>query len=124
MQLWRLLKEPAATALTLFGSGLVSVGGSRRKEDIAAVADISPRSGSPYGLLGGKVVSVLVATPEVISTYSGRYSGHPSVIASSLAGRPRVKVPHLVFLGATSLYGTEPTQYTRVKVPCDRLTGK
>jgi hypothetical protein len=88
--------------------------------DITVCGSIPPYS----ALLGGKLVSMLVASPEIIVAYSSRYADQESVIASSLAGRPVVRPTHLVFLGTTSLYGTEPTQYTRVYVPCDRLGGK
>ena len=73
----------------------------------------------PYStLLGGKLVAMLLLSPEVVTTYQQRYSSAESIIASSLAGRPLVRPSHLVFLGTTSLYGTEPTQYTRIHVPC------
>ena len=42
---------------------------------------------------------------------------------SSLAGRPIVREPSLVFLGTTSLYGSEPTQYTRLHMPCEEIGG-
>ncbi len=91
-----------------------------------AMADISVCGAvAPYSiLLGGKLVAMLAASPEVITAYGERYANSESVIASSLAGRPIVRTPHLVFLGTTSLYGTEPTQYTRVHVPCERLGGR
>ena len=87
--------------------------------DISVCGAIPPYS----ALLGGKLVSMLVASPEVIAAYRNHYADQESVIASSLAGRPIVRPTHLVFLGTTSLYGTEPTQYTRVYVPCERLGG-
>jgi len=43
----------------------------------------------------------------------------PSVIASSMAGRPVVRPADLVFLGTTSLYARRPTQYDRISVPLD-----
>src|SRR5262249_4563334 len=85
--------------------------------DISIYGAIAPYS----SLLGGKLVAMLLLSPEVVAAYRDRYAGAESVIASSLAGRPVVRPPHLVFLGTTSLYGTEPTQYTRVHVPCDIL---
>jgi hypothetical protein len=78
----------------------------------------------PYStLLGGKLVAMLLLSSEVVAAYRDRYSHAESVIASSLAGRPVVRPPHLVFLGTTSLYGTEPTQYTRLHVPCELVDG-
>ena len=90
-----------------------------------AVADITVcGSVAPYSaLLGGKLVAMLMASPEVIVAYKERYANYESVIASSLAGRPIIRPPHLVFVGTTSLYPTEPTQYTRVQVPTERLGG-
>jgi hypothetical protein len=75
-------------------------------------------------LLGGKLVAMLTASPEVVAAYRDRYASYESVIASSIAARPIIRSPHLVFLGTTSLYGTEPTQYTRVHVPGERLGTK
>jgi hypothetical protein len=91
-----------------------------------AMADITVCGAVPpySSLLGGKLVAMLAASPEVLRAYAERYAEQQSVIASSLAGRPIVRPTHLVFLGTTSLYGTEPTQYTRVSIQCDRLGGR
>ena len=91
-----------------------------------AMADITVCGAvPPYScLLGGKLVAMMAASPGAISAYSQRYARRPSVIASSLAGRPILRAPHLVLLGTTLLYATEPTQYTRVSIPCERLGGK
>jgi hypothetical protein len=91
-----------------------------------AIADISVCGAvAPYSvLLGGKLVAMLLASPEVVLAYRDRYASAESVIASSLAGRPIVRPPNLVFLGTTSLYGVEPTQYTRVAIPCDCVGGR
>lgn len=91
-----------------------------------AIADISVCGAvAPYSmLLGGKLVAMLTASPEVIAAYGERNGNSQSVIASSIAGRPIVRTPHLVFLGTTSLCATEPTQYTRVHVPCELLGGR
>jgi hypothetical protein len=90
-----------------------------------AVADISVCGGvPPYSVLtGGKLVAMLLASPEIVLAYTHRYSQAQSIIASSIAGRPIIRASHLVFLGTTSLYGTEPNQYTRVSVPCEFLGG-
>ena len=43
----------------------------------------------PYNeVLGGKLVAMLMMSPEVVAEYRRRYAGMPSVIASSMAGRP------------------------------------
>src|SRR5438477_1217671 len=90
-----------------------------------AVADISICGAiPPYSVLtGGKLIAMLLASPEIAIAYSRKYSDAESIIASSIAGRAIVRDSHLVFLGTTSLYGTEPNQYTRVSVPCEILGG-
>jgi hypothetical protein len=71
----------------------------------------------PYGdILAGKLVAMLVASPEVRLEYRRRYRKTESVIASSIAGRPVVKSAELVFVGTTSLFGKRPSQYDRIAV--------
>ncbi len=68
---------------------------------------------APYGpILGGKLVSLLLAGPEAVHEYERRYKDAVSVIASSMAGKPIVRNPRLALLGTTSLYGTgvQPVQ--------------
>jgi hypothetical protein len=91
-----------------------------------AVADITVCGAvQPYNaILGGKLVAMLAASPDVVLEYRRRYQGAESEIASSMAGRPITRVPTLVLLGTTSLYGIGSSQYNRIKVPCDRLGGR
>lgn len=91
-----------------------------------AMADISVCGAvAPYNpILGGKLVSMLVTSPEVVRAYHDRYAAAESEIASSIAAKPIVRPPHLVFLGTTSLYGIGSSQYNRIKVPCDAIGGK
>ena len=72
-----------------------------------AMADITVCGAvAPYNvLLGGKLVSMLLSSPEVVTAYRKRYQNARSVIASSLAGRPIVRSSDLVLLCTTSLYG-------------------
>lgn len=78
----------------------------------------------PYNpLLGGKLVAMLVASPEVALAYERRYAHSQSVIASSMAGKPIVRKPRLVLLGTTSLYGVASSQYNRLKIPADEVGG-
>jgi hypothetical protein len=78
----------------------------------------------PYNtLLGGKLVALLMASPEVVAAYEKRYGESASVIASSMAGRPIRRLPHLVFLGTTSLYGIGSSQYNRVRMPASEAGG-
>lgn len=78
----------------------------------------------PYShLLGGKLVSLLLASPEVRSAYQVRYGGRSSVIASSMAGASVKRAPRLVLLGTTSLYGVGSSQYNRLRVPGSAVGG-
>lgn len=73
---------------------------------------------APYNaVLGGKLVAMLMASPEIVLEYRRRYSGTPSLIASSMRGAAVVRPPRLVLLGTTSLYGTGSSQYNRIKIP-------
>jgi hypothetical protein len=77
---------------------------------------------SPYNaLLGGKLVSLLMASPEIISAYRNRYGNKCSIIASSIAGRPVIRKPSLVLLGTTSLYSIGSSQYNRLWIPKEVL---
>lgn len=79
---------------------------------------------APYNhLLGGKLVSLLMASPEVRTEYARRYKTASSIIASSMAGRAVIRPPRLVLLGTTSLYGIAPSQYNRLKMPAAAVGG-
>jgi len=73
---------------------------------------------APYNiLLGGKLICMLLSSPEIVNYYKAKYKNRPSIIASSMKGSP-VKRPHsLVLLCTTSLYGVGSSQYNRVKIP-------
>lgn len=91
-----------------------------------AMADITVCGAvEPYRqLLGGKLVSMIATSPEVVMAYRNRYAKSESEIASSMAGRPIIRPPHLVYLGTTSLYGVGSSQYNRLKIPVDLLGGR
>jgi len=91
-----------------------------------SVADISVCGAiQPYNaILGGKLVSMLAASPEVVLEYKRRYSEAKSEIASAIAGRPVTKPPDLVVLGTTSLYGRGSSQYNRIRIPCELINGR
>jgi hypothetical protein len=77
---------------------------------------------APYNvLLGGKLVCLLLASPQVVKFYRDRYGGQQSVIASSMKGAAVTRPPNLVLLGTTSLYGVGSSQYNRVRVPLTEL---
>lgn len=79
----------------------------------------------PYNaILGGKLVAMLAASPEVVVEYRRRYQALPSIIASSMAGRAIVRPANLVFIGTTSLYGERPNQYDRTSYPCEIVGGR
>jgi hypothetical protein len=91
-----------------------------------AMADITVCGAvAPYGpILGGKLVSMLAASPEVVDAYQRRYLEQESEIASSMAGRPIIRPSELVYLGTTSLYGIGSSQYNRLRMPADRIGGR
>lgn len=79
---------------------------------------------APYNhILGGKLVSLLLTSPEVRESYERRYAHRSSVIASSMAGRPVRRTPQLVLLGTTSLYGVGSSQYNRLRLPTEEVGG-
>lgn len=79
---------------------------------------------APYNhLLGGKLVALLMASPDVVAAYNGRYRRASSVIASSMAGRPIRRAPRLVLMGTTSLYGAGSSQYNRLRMPAAAAGG-
>jgi hypothetical protein len=85
----------------------------------SAIADLTVCGAvPPYSeVLGGKLVAMLIASPEVRLEYRRRYQKSESVIASAIAGRAVVKSPELAFVGTTSLFGRRPSQYDRIAVP-------
>lgn len=90
-----------------------------------AMADITVCGAiAPYNaILGGKLIAMLAASPEVIQAYRQRYGTAESEIASSIAARPIVRPADLVLLGTTSLYGIGSSQYNRIRIPAERLGG-
>jgi uncharacterized protein DUF4338 len=79
---------------------------------------------APYNhLLGGKLICLLLTSPEVVAYYNRRYREQESVIASSMKGQSVCRAPRLVLLGTTSLYGVGSSQYNRLKIPCQEVGG-
>lgn len=77
---------------------------------------------APYNaLLGGKLVCLLLASPEIVTFYRKRYGEQESIIASSMKGEPVTRPPNLVLLATTSLYGVGSSQYNRLRVPLEDL---
>ena len=74
----------------------------------------------PYNeLLGGKLISILACSPQVIRDYTQKSNRQVSDIASRMKGSRVVRDSHLVYLGTTSLYAVGSSQYNRIKVPLD-----
>lgn len=72
----------------------------------------------PYNeLLGGKLVSILACSPQVIRDYNVKYKNQVSEIASRMKGEKVIRDSSLAFLGTTSLYSVGSSQYNRIKVP-------
>lgn len=77
---------------------------------------------APYNhVLGGKLVSMLAVSPTAVRLYHKRYEQYASEIASSLAARPIRRRSNLVFVGTTSLYGSQVSQYNRLRLPAAAL---
>jgi hypothetical protein len=78
----------------------------------------------PYGeILGGKLVAMLMASPEVVRDFARRYDARPSLIASGMAGRPIARQARLTALTTSSLYAYGSSQYNRIKIPGDAFDG-
>jgi hypothetical protein len=80
---------------------------------------------APYNLLlGGKLVCMLLCSPEVTQYYSKRYARQVSIIASACKGKSVIRKPNLVLICTTSLYGVGSSQYNRVKIPLEKAGGR
>lgn len=102
----------------------------RKAVNVALVANRKTKIGSnmmeiivcgsipPYNqLLGGKLVSILACSPQVVRDYTDKYADQVSEIASRMKGEKIVRDSRLAFLGTTSLYSVGSSQYNRIKVP-------
>jgi hypothetical protein len=79
---------------------------------------------APYNhLLGGKLVCMMLTSPELSQYYNDKYGEYVSLIASSMSGKAIVRKPQLVLLGTTSLYGVGSSQYNRIKIPVNDIGG-
>jgi len=72
----------------------------------------------PYRpLLAGKLVALLMLSPQVADDYRRRYGGQPTVIGSQLRNQPRAKDSTLAWISTTSLYAHGSSQYERLRLP-------
>jgi hypothetical protein len=70
---------------------------------------------APYGdLLGGKLVALLMTSPEVRDEYRRRYSEAESIIASRMAGCSVKRPAELVVLTTSGIYAGRSSQYNRL----------
>lgn len=90
----------------------------KKRRLAAEVADLAVCGAiTPYNeLLGGKLVTLLMASEDVRQMYATRYSKQPSEIASQIAGRAIVREPELRVITTTSLYGIGSSQYNRLNL--------
>ena len=76
---------------------------------------------APYNrILGGKLVALLVLSPQIGVDYRRRYSG-PSIISSQMKNRAVIRDNALVYLGTTSLYVHGSSQYNRLRLPAGTI---
>ncbi|HTQ69645.1 MAG TPA: Druantia anti-phage system protein DruA [Solirubrobacteraceae bacterium] len=76
----------------------------------------------PYrGILGGKLVALLMLSRQVAADVEDRYGDRVSIIASAIAGRPVRRPAKLALVTTSSLYEAYgSSQYNRLKVETDR----
>ena len=76
---------------------------------------------APYNrILGGKLVTLLMLSPQVSADYRRRYTS-PSIISSQMKNRPVIRDSTLVYLGTTSLYVHGSSQYNRLYLPAGTI---
>ena len=73
---------------------------------------------APYNrMLGGKLVALLLLSPQVAADNNRRYGGKPAIIRSQLKNVREVPDNTLVWLGTTSLFSHSSSQYERLRLP-------
>lgn len=73
---------------------------------------------APYNrMLGGKLVSLLLLSPQVAVDNNRRYGHEPAIIRSQLKNSRVVPDNTLVWLGTTSLFSHGSSQYERLRLP-------
>jgi hypothetical protein len=76
----------------------------------------------PYNpILAGKLVALLMLSPQVAADYQRRYGKEASIISSQLKNEPRQKDSTLAYLGTTSLFSEGSSQYERLKLPAGTI---
>ena len=73
---------------------------------------------APYNrMLGGKLVALLLLSPQVAVDNNRRYGDEPAIIRSQLKNTRVVPDNTLVWLGTTSLFSHGSSQYERLRLP-------
>ena len=73
---------------------------------------------TPYNrMLGGKLVALLMLSPEVAADNLRRYGNEATIIRSQMKNAPVVPDNTLVWLGTTSLFSHGSSQYERLRLP-------
>lgn len=73
---------------------------------------------APYNrMLGGKLVALLLLSPEVAADNQRRYGREATIIRSQLKNARVVPDNNLVWLGTTSLFSHGSSQYERLRLP-------
>ncbi len=73
---------------------------------------------APYNrMLGGKLVALLLLSPQVAADNQRRYGREPTIIRSQLKNARVVPDNTLVWLGTTSLFSHGSSQYERIRLP-------
>ena len=73
---------------------------------------------APYNrMLGGKLVALLLLSPEVAADHERRYGREPTIIRSQLRNKRVVPDSTLVWFGTTSLFSHGSSQYERLRLP-------
>jgi hypothetical protein len=118
------LLDPAATAVVLaredFGMALNTALTATKSARIGTnILEITTCGAvAPYNyLLGGKLVALLLVSPEVADDYRRRYGDRPAIISSQLKNAERAKDCTLAWLNTTSLYAVGSSQYERLRLP-------
>ena len=77
---------------------------------------------SPYrGILGGKLIALLMLSRQVVAEVGQRYGDRVSIIASAMAGRPIRRPAKLALVTTSSLYEAYgSSQYNRLKIATDQ----
>ena len=77
---------------------------------------------APYNrMLGGKLVALLLLSPQVAADNNRRYGNEPTIIRSQLKNAPVVPDNTLVWLGTTSLFSHGSSQYERLRLPAGTI---